>query len=460
MNDSDTIAAISTALGNAGIHIIRISGPDSFDIIKKIFKKGKSCNAFDAALYDSHTIHYGYIYDGDSCIDEVMVSLFKAPNSYTKEDVAEINCHGGSYVAKLMLKIIINNGARLAMPGEFTKRSFLNGRIDLSQAESVMDIIKSQNEYALMASVNHLKGDIKEKISGIRETVLYELAFIEAALDDPEHYSLDNYTDELKDKIKNVIKELEALLKSYNNGRIINEGISTAIIGKPNVGKSSFLNFIMKDDRAIVTDIPGTTRDIIEYSININNITLNLMDTAGIHDTKDYIEQIGIEKTLDIVKKAQLIICMFDMSRDFDSEDEYILSLIKDCKSIVLLNKSDAETKLDKKKIKESVQKCIEFSTVTGEGYNELVDTIEKLFFSGNIDVENETYITNIRHMEAISSAIKSLLLVNDNIESGMPEDLITIDMLDAYNFLGEITGDTVSDSLIDKIFSEFCMGK
>jgi len=216
----------------------------------------------------------------------------------------------------------------------------------------------------------------------------------------------------------------------------------------------------MKDDRAIVTDIPGTTRDIIEYSININNITLNLMDTAGIHDTKDYIEQIGIEKTLDIVKKAQLIICMFDMSRDFDSEDEYILSLIKDCKSIVLLNKSDAETKLDKKKIKESVQKCIEFSTVTGEGYNELVDTIEKLFFSGNIDVENETYITNIRHMEAISSAIKSFLLVNDNIESGMPEDLITIDMLDAYNFLGEITGDTVSDSLIDKIFSEFCMGK
>lgn len=460
MNDSDTIAAISTALGNGGIHIIRISGSDSFEILKRIFKKGKSCSAFDADCYDSHTIHYGYIYDGDMCIDEVMVSLFKAPNSYTKENVAEINCHGGSYVAKLMLKLVVNNGARLAMPGEFTKRSFLNGRIDLSQAESVMDIIKSQNEYSLMASVNHLKGDIKEKISKIREIILYEMAFIEAALDDPEHYSLDDYTGGLREKINNILKELESLLKSYDNGRIINEGISTAIIGKPNVGKSSFLNFIMKDERAIVTDIPGTTRDIIEYSININNIVLNLMDTAGIHDTEDYIEQIGIEKTLEIIKKAQLIICMFDMSRDFDSEDEHILSLIRDSKSIVLLNKSDADTKIDTKMIKESVPECIEFSTVTGEGYNEFVSAVEKMFFKGNIDIENETYITNIRHMEAIDNSIKSLELVNDNIESGMPEDLITIDMLDAYNFLGEITGDTVSDDLIDKIFSEFCMGK
>ncbi len=459
MNDSDTIAAISTSLGNGGIHIIRISGSDSFDIIKKVFRKGKLCREFDADLYDSHTIHYGYIYHENKCIDEVMVSIFKAPDSYTREDTAEINCHGGSYVAKRILKIVTDSGARLSAPGEFTKRSFINGRIDLSQAEAVMDIIRSQNEYSLMASVNHLKGDIKEKITNIRDAILYHIAYIEAALDDPEHYQLGNYVTDIKDKINDTINELTLLNKSYDNGRIINEGITTAIIGKPNVGKSSFLNFIMKDDRAIVTDIPGTTRDIIEYSININNITLNLIDTAGIHDTDDHIEKIGIEKTLDVIKKAQLIICMFDISREFDKEDEYILSLINDCNSIILLNKSDSDKRMDTENIK-THQRCIEFSTVSGEGYDEFANMLEDMFLKGNINIENETYITNIRHTESIDNSIKSLKLVVENIESGMPEDLISIDMLDAYNYLGEITGDTMSDDLIDKIFCEFCMGK
>lgn len=460
MRETETIAAISTALGNGGIHIIRISGPETFHIIDKVFKKGKSLRDFCAEKQVSHTIHYGYIVDNDVCLDEVMVSLFVSPNSYTTEDVAEINCHGGSFVAKNILEILVKNGVRIAAPGEFTKRAFLNGRIDLTQAESIMDIIQSENNYALKASMNHLRGNIKNDIELSREKILHDTAFIEAALDDPEHYSLDGYAEDLSETLTEIIKNLVRLSDSYDNGKIIKEGIDTAIIGKPNVGKSSFLNYIMKEDKAIVTDIPGTTRDIIEQRVSLEGIVLNLMDTAGIHKTEDFVESIGVKKSLKAIEEAELIICMFDASRDFDKEDEYVLSLIREKKAIILINKYDIAKYNFDDKINNENNRIIYYSTVTGQGYKQLSETIEKMFFDNVIDVQNETYITNIRHKEAINNAINSLNLTLENVKNGMPEDLFTIDLMDAYNYLGEITGETVSDSLIDKIFSEFCMGK
>lgn len=460
MHNTETITALCTSFGNAGIHIIRISGDKAFYVIGKIFKKGKSQKTFDVNKYDSHTIHYGYIFDGNKCIDEVMVSIYKAPNSYTKEDVIEINCHGGSFVARNIIMLITKFDVRMAEPGEFSKRAFLNGRIDLSQAEAIMDVIKSQNDYALKSSVGHLRGDIKTSIENIRENILNEMAFIEASLDDPEHYELKDYGNILYEKIMPEIGKLEKLSKSYKEGRIISEGINTVIIGKPNVGKSSFLNYLLNENKAIVTDIPGTTRDIIEYSINIGNMCVNLIDTAGIHKTEDYIEKIGIEKTLESINKAQLIICIFDMSREFDEEDEYVLSQIKGRNSIVLLNKSDKKRNIDLNRLKDNNIDYIAFSTKTGEGFDLFTDKLENMFYSDIIDVENEIFITNVRQAEAINNAVQSLKLVIDNILNKMPEDLLIIDMMDAYNSLGEITGDTVGEQLIDKIFAEFCMGK
>lgn len=461
MHDTETIAAICTALGNAGIHIIRISGDKAYEAIEKIFKKGKSQKPFDTDLYDSHTIHYGYIFDGNECIDEVMVSIYKAPDSYTREDVVEINCHGSSYVAKRILMLVVNFcGIRMADPGEFSKRAFLNGRIDLSQAEAVMDIIKSRNDYALKSSVNHLRGDIRTKIEDIRENILNETAYIEASLDDPEHYELSDYGRILSEKLKPDVKELKKLISSYKAGRIISEGVNAVIAGKPNVGKSSFLNYLLNENKAIVTDIPGTTRDTIEYSINIGNICLNLTDTAGIRETQDYIEKIGIKKTMESIDMAQLIICIFDMSCEFDDEDRYVLSKTEGKNRIVLLNKSDMESKINIEELDSKGIDYIIFSTKTGEGFDEFVKELENMFYSDIIDVENEIYITNIRHAEAIKDAVDSLELVLNNIEENMPEDLFTIDMMDAYNSLGEITGDTVGEDLIDRIFESFCMGK
>ena len=356
--------------------------------------------------------------------------------------------------------IITGLGVRMAEPGEFSKRAFLNGRIDLSQAEAIMDVIKSQNDYALRSSVNHLRGNIRKSIEEIREDILSETAYIEAALDDPEHYDLEGYRDILYEKITLCTERLEKLSKSYKEGRIISEGVNTVIAGKPNVGKSSFLNYLLNENKAIVTDIPGTTRDIIEYSINIGNICLNLTDTAGLHKTEDYIEKIGIEKTLESIENAQLVICIFDMSRRFDEEDEYVLSRVKDRNVIVLLNKSDMECKIDLNELENNGIKYIVFSTKTGEGFDRFVNELENMFYSDMIDVENEIFITNIRHAEAINNAVTSLRLAADNILGKMPEDLLTIDLMDAYNYLGEITGDTVGEQLIDKIFAEFCMGK
>lgn len=461
MFDSDTIAAISTSLGNSGIHIIRISGNDAFSVINRIFKKGKSMCGFDASDCESHTIHYGFIVEDDSIIDEVLVSVFCGPNSFTAENTIEINCHGGSYVVQKILNIVINNGARLAAPGEFSKRAFLNGRIDLTQAEAVMDIINSKNEYSLKASVKQIKGEVKVIIQNLREQLLSIIALIEATLDDPEHYSFDNdfYNNTLH-VIDSVISKVECIFNKSKNGIILKEGIKTVIVGKPNVGKSSIMNYLLNDEKAIVTDIPGTTRDVIEYSVNINNITLNLVDTAGIHDTNDIIEQIGIDRTKQFIHDANLVLCVFDSSCVPDEEDIDIYNLVKDNNHICIYNKCDK----DKYSSNYSGIICnssvVRFSAKDRYGYSELADAINNMFYDNSLDIENEIYITNIRHMELLNNTINSLNIVKDGLYNQISEDMLTIDMLDAYNFLGEIIGETIEDDVVDKIFSDFCMGK
>lgn len=459
MFESDTIAAISTALGNSGINIIRISGENSFRVIKEIFKKGKSKSEFDVDNYDSHTIHYGYIVDENEVVDEVMVSVFKAPNSYTTENVIEINCHGSSYIAKKILTVLVKHQVRIAKPGEFSKRAFLNGRIDLSQAEAVMDLIQSQNEYSAKSSLNQLSGSLSDRIKTIREDILYEVAFIESALDDPEHYSLDGYNEELEGKIRNCFSQVEGLISSFSKGRIISDGIKTVIAGRPNAGKSSLMNNLLNEDKAIVTDIPGTTRDVIEYSVNIGKLTLNLIDTAGIHDTKDIIEKMGIEKSFESIDMAGLVLYVIDSSDDFNDEDLKLYEKIKSKPHIVILNKSDITNDFINSDIfKDSV--TIRYSTVDGTGFDELISTIENMFYENDIDVENEIYISNLRHYELLKLAKDSLNNVIMAIDSDLSEDMVTIDMMDAYTYLGEIIGETVTDDLVDKIFSEFCMGK
>ena len=345
----DTIAAIATAMTNSGIGIVRISGDEAFDIVKKIYvgKKQK-----DLYHQKSHTIHYGYIVDGNDTIDEVLVMIMRGPHSFTGEDTVEINCHGGVYVVKRILETVIKNGARPAEPGEFTKRAFLNGRMDLSQAEAVIDVIHSKNEYALKSSVNQLKGNVQKKIKKIREEIIYHTAFIETALDDPEHISVDGYGETLKITVDKLLEEIDGLLKSSDNGRIIKEGIQTVIVGKPNAGKSSLLNVLVGEDRAIVTDIAGTTRDILEESIQLNGISLNIMDTAGIRDTEDVVEKIGVDKAKSYANEADLIIYVVDASRELDENDFHIINIIQDKKAVILLNKSDLDTVVTENMIK------------------------------------------------------------------------------------------------------------
>ena len=461
MFDSDTIAAISTSLGNSGIHIIRISGNDAFLVINRIFKKGKSMCEFDAFVCESHTIHYGFIVENDSIIDEVLVSVFRGPNSFTAENTIEINCHGGSYVVQKILNIVINNGARLAAPGEFSKRAFLNGRIDLTQAEAVMDIINSKNDYSLKASVKQIKGEVKVVIQNLREQLLSIIALIEATLDDPEHYSFDEefYINTLN-IIDSIILKVESIFNKSKNGIILKEGIKTVIVGKPNVGKSSIMNYLLNDDKAIVTDIPGTTRDVIEYSVNTHNVTLNLVDTAGIHDTNDVIEKIGINRTKQFIDDADLILCVFDTSRVPEEEDREIYNLVKDKQHVCIYNKCDKDNySLNYNSITNN-SVIVRFSAKDRYGYKELVDEINNMFYNNSLNIENEIYITNIRHMELLNNTINSLNILKDGLYNQISEDMLTIDMLDAYNYLGQIIGETIEDDVVDKIFSDFCMGK
>ena len=454
----DTIAAIATAMTSSGIGIVRISGTEAFDIIKKIYK-GK--NKKDLSQVKSHTIHYGYIVDGEETIDEVLIMIMKGPHSFTGEDTVEIDCHGGVYVVKRILETVIKYGARPAEPGEFTKRAFLNGRMDLSQAEAVIDVIHSKNEYALKSSVSQLKGNVQKKIKEIREEIIYHTAFIETALDDPEHISVDGYGEKLKVTVDNLLKEIDELLKSSDNGRIIKEGIKTVIVGKPNAGKSSLLNVLVGENRAIVTDIAGTTRDVLEESIQLNGISLNIMDTAGIRDTSDIVEKIGVDKAKSYANEADLIIYVVDASRELDENDFDIIHMIQDKKAVVLLNKSDLDTVVTENMIKSYIEKPIlSISAKEESGIKELEDTLKNMFFHGEISFNDEVYITNIRHKTALKDAYDSLEKVNVSIENNMPEDFYSIDLLDAYEFLGSITGETIGEDLVNEIFSKFCMGK
>lgn len=460
MSDSDTIAAISTALGNSGINIIRISGEDTFDIIEKIFKKGKNKSDFIIEETDSHTIHYGYIEYNGSCVDEVMLSVFKSPNSYTRDDVAEINCHGGSFIAKKILEIILKLGGRLAEPGEFSKRAFLNGRIDLSQAEAVMNLIHSKSEYSLKSSMSQMRGDLSAEIRNIRDKLLHDVAYIEAALDDPEHYDLTGYNSELEVNIRDCLAVINKLINSFSYGRVIKEGIDTVIVGRPNAGKSSLMNNFLNEDRAIVTDIPGTTRDIIEYSVNIGDINMNLIDTAGIHETEDTIEKIGIEKTFQYLNDAQLVLYVIDTSDNLTDADIALYKRISNFPHIVLLNKSDKHISenFDRSLFGNSI--CIHYSALDKTGYNELINAIKSMFLNNEIDIENEIYITSVRHLELLNKAKDSLTNVLNEIDNDLSEDMLTIDIMDAYEYLGFIIGETVDEDLFDRIFSEFCTGK
>lgn len=455
---TDTIAAIATAMTSSGIGIIRISGDEAVSITDKIFRRkgGKTL-----AEMETHTIHYGYICDGEEVIDEVMVLLMKTPKSYTREDTVEIDCHGGVYVMKRILETVIKYGARPAEPGEFTKRAFLNGRIDLSQAESVIDVINAKNDFALKSSMKQLSGSVSAAVKEIRGEVLHEIAFIESALDDPEHISLDGYPEKLKSIVEAVQKKVEKLLSTSDNGRILKEGISTVIVGKPNAGKSSLLNTLVGEERAIVTDIAGTTRDVLEEQINLNGIILNIIDTAGIRETEDVVEKIGVDKAKKYLSDADLVIYVVDSSTNLDENDFEIMELLKDRQAIILLNKSDLTALTTAENIRAHVdKKIISISAKEQTGIDELAETVSEMFFSGEVTFNDEVYITNIRHKTALQEALSSLHLVVQSIENGMPEDFFSIDLMNAYEQLGSIIGEAVEDDLVNEIFSKFCMGK
>lgn len=455
----DTIAAIATASGNSGIGIIRVSGDEAVEIVDKIFKSVNS----DKKLVNvkSHTINYGHIVDNDKVIDEVLVSVMNGPHSYTGEDVVEINCHGGMIVIRKILEIVLKNGARTAEPGEFTKRAFLNGRMDLSQAEAVMDVINAKNEFALSSSIEQLNGRVSEKIKSLRKKIIYNIAFIESALDDPEHISIDGYSEKLSKILEEVNGELSRLINNFDNGRIVKEGVKTVILGKPNAGKSSLLNLLLGEERAIVTDIEGTTRDTLEESINLNGVFLNLIDTAGIRDSEDVVEQIGVNKAKELAEKSDLVIFVADASKELDENDKEIINLIKDKQAIVLLNKSDLGTIINEKNVSEFDNKpVITFSAKTGDGLDELENKIRDLFYEGKVKYNDELYITNARQKESLINAKNSIEEVIKSVENDMPEDFYSIDLMDAYTYLGQIIGESVEDDLVNEIFSKFCMGK
>ncbi len=455
----DTIAAIATAMSSSGIGIVRMSGPDSFEIIDKIFHPKKAGKKLSNEK--GYSLHYGFIKDGEDFIDEVLVLAMRGPHSYTAEDTIEIDCHGGIFVVKKILETTIKYGARVAEPGEFTKRAFLNGRIDLSQAEAVIDVINAKNEMALKSSLSQLKGSVHTKIVSLREEILYEIAFIESALDDPEHISLDEYPETLLPKVQKINQELKKLLLTCDNGRFLKEGIQTVIVGKPNAGKSSLMNVLVGEERAIVTDIAGTTRDIIEEHISLNGISLNMIDTAGIRNTEDVVENIGVSKAKEYAEKADLILYVVDGTKKMDEADEEIWPILENKKVIILLNKSDLDNMITKEELEEKFDfPVIPISAKEETGINLLEDTLKEMFFQGELSFNDEIYITNMRHKEAIQNAYESMQLVEGSILDGMPEDFFSIDLMNAYKALGIVIGEEIEDDLANEIFSKFCMGK
>ena len=462
----ETIAAISTGMTNSGIGIVRISGEEAFSIADRVYR-GKD----RISCVKSHTIHYGHITDGEETVDEVLVMAMRSPHTFTGEDTVEINCHGGTFVVKRVLEAVLKNGARPAEPGEFTKRAFLNGKMDLSQAEAVIDVINSENEYALQNSISQLKGSLKNKISDIRNKIIYHTAFIESALDDPEHIEMNGYADVLLETAEEIISELEKMISTADNGRVIREGINTVILGKPNAGKSSLLNVLAGHERAIVTDIEGTTRDIIEEQIRLGDLSLNVIDTAGIRQTEDVIEKIGVDRAKEYAGRADLIIYVVDSSRELDENDEKILPLIKNKNAVILLNKSDLNTVVTKEMIKEKISDLtggadkneipvISISAKEEKGIEKLEKKLKNMFLNGIISFNDQICISNIRQKNALTDALESMRKVVESINAGMPEDFYSIDLMDAYEALGSITGESVGEDLINEIFSKFCMGK
>ena len=460
-NGGPAIAAISTPAGTGAIAIIRISGRESIEIVDAVFQPADKSSLRDSP---SHTIHYGWIVDPQTqdSVDEVLVMLMRAPRTFTREDVVEINCHGGTFVVKRVLETVLKNGARAAEPGEFTKRSFLNGKRDLSQAEAVIDLINSENEYALQSSISQLKGSIKNKINDIRNKIIYHTAFIETALDDPEHISVDGYGKKLKTIVKEIIEELMVLIRSADNGRVMKEGINTVIVGKPNAGKSSLLNVLSGHERAIVTDIEGTTRDILEEQVRLGELSLNVIDTAGIRRTDDVIEKIGVDRAQEYAMNADLIIYVVDASKDLDENDEKIMNLIREKNTIILLNKSDLDTVISAEQMMKKTGNIpvISISAKEEKGIRDLEDTVKDMFLKGDISFNDQVYITNVRQKNALIEARESMEKVIQSIDDGMPEDFYSIDLMDAYEALGSITGESVGEDLINEIFSKFCMGK
>lgn len=458
---SDTIAAIATAMAGAGIGIIRVSGREAISVVDRIYRSRD--NKKKLMDQPSHTIHYGFIHDGEEVIDEVLVMLMRAPRSFTAEDTVEINCHGGVYAMRRVLDTVLRNGARPAEPGEFTKRAFLNGRIDLSQAESVIDVIQAKNEYALRSSLSQLKGSVNRKVRELREKILYQIAFIESALDDPEHISLDGYPEQLAGEVQKLLREVNHLVDSADNGRMIKEGIQTVIVGKPNAGKSSLLNELLGEERAIVTDIAGTTRDVLEETINLNGITLNMADTAGIRQAEDLVEQIGVGKARERAEQADLILYVVDSSTALDKNDEEIIAFLKEKKAVILLNKSDLTAATTAEQIETMTggkYPVIGISVKEHTGIDLLEKKIKELFYRGAISFNDEIYITNARQKRALLDAAEGLRKVLQSIDMGLPEDFYSIDLMSAYEALGAIIGEAVGEDLVNEIFGRFCMGK
>ena len=458
---TDTISAISTAIGEAGIGIVRISGKDSIEIANKIFKGEKIEKLKDG---ENRKLIYGYIIDPekDEIIDEVLIVYMKSPYTYTREDMVEIYCHGGIIPVRRILELTLKYGARLADRGEFTKRAFLNGRLDLSQAEAVIDMINAKTDKSYDVSLNQLEGSLSKEIREIRDILLNMIAHIEVSIDFPDEDIEEVTYNQLEKDAKKVYEKIDNLLSTADRGRILRDGLNTVILGKPNVGKSSLLNAILRENRAIVTDVPGTTRDIIEEYVNIDGIPLKIVDTAGIRDTEDLVEKIGVDRAKEMVDKADLIIAVFDMSEDLSKEDEKIINIIRDKKSIILLNKTDLPVKFDEKQIRKMLpdKKIINTSIVKGIGLDELINSIKDMFYSGEMDIKNEVVITNVRHKNQLLKAKNNIEDGLEAIKLNMPLDCIEVDIRNCWKNLGEISGDTVTEDILDKIFSEFCIGK
>lgn len=462
----DTIAAIATGMTDAGISIIRISGDRAIEVADSIF-----CSKSGKKLIDqkSHTMHFGYIVDNQSEnelkneIDEVLVSIMRNPHSYTGEDTVEINCHGGIYLTNKILEVVLNNGIRLAEPGEFTKRAFLSGKMDLSKAEAVMDLISSKNDFAAKNSIKQLKGNILDEIKELRSKIIYEIAFIESALDDPEHFDLSGYPEKLDEKLIDIEKNINKLIENSKNGKIRKDGISSVIVGKPNAGKSSFLNLLIGEDKAIVTSTAGTTRDVLEESVKLGDMILHLYDTAGIRETSDEIEKIGVEKAKKHIEEADLILYMVDSSIPLDENDDDIIDLLNGRNYIVLLNKSDLDTvttEEDLRKILGEDTSVIRISAKENIGVDEFSQALRKMFYNKNININDDVIITNTRQIKELRDALHSISLVRNSIADGMPEDFFSIDLTSAYEHLGFIIGEEINEDVVDEIFSKFCMGK